>query len=120
MITGIIKCMPSKFVFHEYGARRFVRDFVQRPNDNENSCFLFTLSAIPKVNVLHFYLLIAGRIRYRANISSIEGRASRDFHDGRGPIHGNAWAILTAPVVRAPFRIEMKGFRGFRYTEELW
>lgn len=118
--TGIIKTMPSEFVFKEYGARRFLRDFYYRLNDPDTDwCFMFTLSAIPKFSVLHFYLLVAGRIRYRANIAEIEGPSTKKFSGGR-TISGRAWATITGPVVRSPFVIEMKGFRGFRYTEDLW
>lgn len=119
MITGIITCVPHKFLFDEYGARAFLDHFYYRLNRLDSNYFLFSLSAVPKINVIHFYLLIDGRIRFRANISQITGEEIITFADGR-TIHGKAWAEVTGPVIRAPRRIEMKGFRGFRYTEELF
>lgn len=117
--TGIIKCMPLKFIYEEYGYSRFLRDFVLRLNNEDGSCFLFTLSSIPKYDVLHFYLLFGGKIQYRANIAKIEGPRSITF-PGRSTINGRAWAWLSGPVLEAPREILMKGFQGFRYTEELF
>jgi hypothetical protein len=71
---------------------------------------------------LHCYILVGGRVRLRANISHWEagtGSAieSWDGHDLSGAKY---WAILTGPVVYPPEPINMRGFQGFRYTEELW
>jgi hypothetical protein len=111
--------MPHKFVFEEYGAKAFLDHFYYRLNRMDSAYFLFTLSGIPRIQVLHFYLLVDGRVRFRANISKITGEETIPFTDGR-TIHGKAWAELTGPVIRAPFIIKMKGFQGFRYTEELF
>jgi hypothetical protein len=117
--TGIIKTVPHKFVFEEYGATRFMDDFFYRLNADWRNCFLFTMPSIPKIGVLHFYLLIDGRVRFRANI--VEYRGPKTLHFSRGrTISGKVWVLLCGPVVRAPFKVEMKGFRGFRYTEDLW
>ena len=117
--TGIIKTMPHKFVFEEYGAVQFMEDFFYRPNADARSCFLFTMPGIPKFEILHFYLLVDGRIRFRANIVEFRGPATSHFSNHRS-IAGKAWVLVGAPVVRAPFKLEMKGFRGFRYTGDLW
>jgi hypothetical protein len=117
--TGIIKTMPHKFIFEEYGARRFIEDFYYLPNGGDCCWFLFTMPSIPKYEVLHFYLLVDGRIRFRANIVEFRGPATYRFSRTR-VISGKAWVLVGAPVVRAPFKIEMRGFRGFRYTENLW
>jgi hypothetical protein len=110
--------MPASF-FEEYGMRHFLRDFYFAPNDDPRNCFLFTLSGMPKYEVLHFYLVVGGRVRFRTNIAKFEGERTLAFANHRS-IHGNAWVWCCAPVVRAPFKIEMKGFRGFRYTEDLF
>ncbi len=118
--TGIIKTMPAKFLL-EYGKKRFIRDFVLRPNESDGCQFVFNISGIPKYDVLHFYLLIGGRIRHRANIFEFckphKGFLNRETEL---MMSARAWVITGPPVIRAPFKIDMKGFRGFRYTEDLW
>jgi hypothetical protein len=117
--TGIIKSMPHDFIFEEYGAKRFIDHFFYRPNQSDNCYFIFSLLGMPKYDVLHFYLLVDKRIRFRANIISFEGESTKNFGGGR-VIHGRAWVNVGAPVVRAPFPIPMTGFRGFRYTPTLF
>lgn len=117
--TGIIKCMPHKFVFDEYGAVRFIQDFFYKPNRDPNNVFYLTLSAIPKFDVLHLYLLVDKCIRFRANIVEFRGPATYKFSSTR-TITGKAWVVVGAPVIRAPFKIEMRGFQGFRYTSTLF
>lgn len=111
--------MPHKFIYDEYGYDNFINDFVRRPNGNDGSCFLFTLSSVPKYDVLHFYLLYDGFIRYRGNIAKFEGPRTIVF-PGRRVVKGRAWAWITGPVIPAPGEIPMKGFQGFRYTEGLF
>lgn len=115
--VGIIKTMPMSF-FALYGMERFTREFYTNPNKNDHSYFMFTLSGKPKYEVLYFYLLYEGYIRYRANIIQVRGEETINFGHGRS-IHGKAWIDVGAPVIKLD-PIPMKGFQGFRYTEQLF
>jgi len=107
--------MPMEF-FDTYGMERFIREFYTNPNKNHDSYFMFTLSGQPKYEVLYFYLLFDGAIRYRANIIQFRGEATYAFPKGN-TIHGKAWVDIGAPVIKFNEPIPMKGFQGFRYTD---
>lgn len=118
MITGIIKCMPHKFIYEEYGYDRFINHFVVRPNKNDNACFIFSLSGVPRYDVLHFYLLYDGMIRYRANIIKFDGPGTIILPNKI--LTARAFVWTSGPVIAAPREIPMKGFQGFRYTTHIF
>lgn len=68
--------------------------------------------------LMYVYILIAGRIRYRGTYVETIGPQTMNF--GGRELFGKAWVCMTGPLVRAPFRIERKGFQGFRYTKKLF
>lgn len=77
------------------------------------------LQSVPKVEVLHMYLLIEGEIKVRLNIASYEPGDARECWD-RTIRRPKVWAVCTGPVSRPPEPMKMRGFQGFRYTGELW
>ena len=97
--------------------REFVREFMSI-NDGE-TCWYAKVNAVPKQEVLYCYIIIDNRVRYRANIVGFEQGCEMTFDDGRTAT-AKKWMILGAPVVKAPHKIEMTGFQGFRYTRLLW
>ncbi len=115
MYTGIIKTMPLSF-FEEYGMKRFLNHFFERPNRSDDAYFMFTLSGQPKYDVLFFYLLFDGAIRYRANIIQFRGESTLRINKNKD-IHGKAWVDVGAPVIKLEHPIPMSGFQGFRYTD---
>jgi hypothetical protein len=121
--TAIIKTLPAHF-FKEVRPRDFARSFLAL-NDNPEDYWLFHMgSGLPKHDVLHLYVVAGNRIRYRANIAGFEGPFDGDdyfkgikrFADGRA-MYCRHWMIVTGPIIIAPYRIERKGFQGFRYSE---
>lgn len=116
--TGIIRTLPSLYGKASIGARRYRRSIGMLEAGNLPAVYI-ALSAIPKIEVLHLYLLVEGKIEVRLNIAGFEpGDARRCWDEAiRQP---KFWAICTAPVSRSPEPIAMRGFQGFRYTQELW
>ena len=123
--TGIIRTLPMD---HTFTGEKIIRRVLYRKlltsfkgiNENPDERFwLLALPTIPRIEVLHCYLIFDGRIRWRLNVAGYEGPGTKERLDGK-TISARAWAILTAPVVKPPIQIAMKGFRGFRYTETLW
>jgi len=116
--TGIIKTMPADWCWE----CKMTDDEFQKRIDAMNRFdfhWWFSLSGRPRYDVLHFYLLMRGRIWFRANIVSLEGPQSLDCEDGTTRF-GRCWAMLGPPIVHPPREIRMKGFQGFRYTGDLW
>lgn len=109
--TGIIRTLPKLPALGERS--------ISALENGAISAVYFSLSGVPRIEVLHLYLLIAGEISLRMNIAGYEHGDSRKCWDNttRKP---RCWAICTAPVSRAPEPIKRRGFQGFRYTGGLW
>ena len=116
--TGIIRTLPSLCCDASVGAKKYQRSIACLEAGSIPAIYI-AVQSIPKVDVLHMYLLIEGKITLRMNIASYEPGDERECWDTtiRKP---KFWAVCTAPVSRAPEPITRKGFQGFRYTEDLW
>src|SRR5688572_12292887 len=108
----------SSGMYGEKGYRNWLRNFLHAMND-ESMIYWFRAGGQPKHDVLYIYLCIGGKIRFRVRYAGSEGEREQMFDDGR-VMYGKAWIIGCGPVERAPYKIERKGFQGFRYTQELW
>jgi hypothetical protein len=119
--TGIIKCLPKKW-YDEVGGEKYLEKTFRKNIQKRGWQFYQSMACIPKYDVLHCYLLINGFVRFRLNIVVIESGGTMLFRDRPVPQHWNAkyWMILSAPVVEPSEPMPMRGFQGFRYTDDLF
>jgi len=117
---GIIKTLPIDF-FDNYkngGLSGFEKSFMGMNIYNYH--WIFSLPGKPKYDVLYFYLLFNGAIRYRANIIGYEQiDEAVNCADGSSRT-AKIWVQVSSPIIKANPPITMKGFQGFRYTEMLF
>lgn len=115
--TGIIRTLPTMQPGN--AGRENYEASMKGLESGELDGFYIALSQLPKVDVLHMYLLVDGEIRVRLNIAGFEQGVARECWDEvvRQPKY---WAICTGPVSRPEEPIKRRGFQGFRYTTELW
>jgi hypothetical protein len=116
--TGIIRTLPSLYGDASVGARRYKRS-IELLDEGHIPAIYIALQCIPRLPVLHMYLLVEGEIQVRLNIADYEPGDARTCWDEtiRKP---KVWAVCTAPVSRPPEPIMRRGFQSIRYTEELW
>lgn len=116
--TGIIRTLPSLYGDESVGARRY-HESIELLESGRLPAIYIALQCVPRIDVLHIYLLIDGEIRVRLNIADyLPGDARKCWDESiRSP---KIWAECTAPVSRPPEPIQRRGFQGIRYTEELW
>jgi hypothetical protein len=117
--TGIIRTLPSLYNDEgNVGFRRYVRAIRELEKEIIPAIYI-AMHQLPKIEVLHLYLLIEGQIRVRMNIAEYLPGTAEICWDStiRQP---NFWAVCSAPVSRPSEKIYRKGFQGFRYTEDLW
>lgn len=117
--TGIIRTLPSLYSDRgNVGYRRYVRAIRELERDIIPAIYI-AMAQVPKIEVLHMYLLIEGEIRVRLNIVEYIPGTSEICWDAtiRQP---KFWAVCSAPVIKPPESIKRRGFQGFRYTTELW
>jgi hypothetical protein len=115
--TGIIRTLPSLEPGH-IGRDRYEASIKGLERGLIPAIYI-ALQSVPRIEVLHIYLLMEGRVEVRLNIAGYEPGDARECWDTaiRKP---KFWAICTAPVSRPPEPIRMRGFQGFRYTQGLW
>ena len=116
--TGIIRTLPSLYGNASVGAKRYRRSIALLERGSIPAIYI-ALQSVPKIDVLHLYLLIEGHVQLRMNIAGYEpGDARRCWDETiRKP---KVWAVCTAPVSRPQEPIARRGFQGFRYTSGLW
>lgn len=129
---GIIITVGAKMWGH-HGYRVWLRNFLQCMqlscsdiSDPQDFFYHFRQGNQPKSNesLRHIYLCIGNRIRWRVFYAGSKGPETMVLAttDGKTTktIEGKAWVVAAGPAERAPFKIEKKGFQGFRYTQALW
>lgn len=117
--TGIIRTLPSLDPENAtVGYRRYVRA-VRELEQEKIPAIYIAMSQLPKIEVLHMYILLEGEIRVRMNIAEFVPGTEAICWDSkiRQP---NYWAVCTLPLSRPPEPMKRRGFQGFRYTEDLW
>ena len=115
--TGIIRTLPSLGP-EQIGKKRY-KASIQAMEKGRDVTIYIALQSVPKVEVLHMYLIVEGRVDVRLNIAGYEPGDARECWDKtiRTP---KVWAVCTGPVSRPPEPLKMRGFQGFRYTGDLW
>lgn len=115
--TGIIRTLPSLEPGHV--GRWLYEASIKAMEKGQIEAIYIALSAIPKIEVLHMYLIIEGKIELRLNIAGYADGDERECWDKaiRKPKY---WAVCTGPVSRPDEPVIRRGFQGFRYTTELW
>ena len=116
--TGIVRTLPSLYGDASVGAKRYkmslrLLELAQVP------AIYIALASQPRIEVLHMYLVIEGRVDVRLNIAGYEAGDARRCWD-RTIRKPKVWVVCTGPVVRPAETIPMRGFQGFRYTQDLW
>lgn len=114
--------MPARFFDLYPGGEKQFRHIMDMVDKHDTITWGQTISNIPKQPVIHCYLVFSGKVQYRLTIIDFEKNVSKEFNDG-GLIrvfNNKNWANLCGPVIAAPFDIPMKGFQGFRYTDDLF
>ncbi len=124
---GIIITVGAKMYGH-HGYRNWLRNFLAAMKESETEgadwFYWFRQTVQPRADVRdslqYVYLCIGNKIRYRCFFAGSMGPAHMKFVNHTESMFGSAWVLVAGPVERAPFKIEQRGFRGFRYCEKLF
>lgn len=108
----------SQALIKERSYRNWLKNYLDAMS-NENWTYWMRLGAKPKFEVLYVYLVIGNKVRFRSKLVCYANDSTQTFPSGV-IITARAWCIMCGPVVKPPYEIPMKGFRGFRYTEKLF
>lgn len=110
----------SAGMLKEKGYRNWLRNF-HGCMCNEGCVYYMRLGAKPRHDnkLLYVYLVIGNKVRYRAYYAGAQDASEVTFDDGK-TMYARAWIRMAGPVEKPAVPMEMKGFRGFRYTQRLF
>lgn len=105
------------------GLLAFLRYF-EKEMVAEDSIWLQKSKNKPLQDIDHVYIIVCNQVRYKLFYGGYESGGATDAYNG----DGISWCsrtvitwprlILAGPFVKAPGKIHMKGFQGFRYLYE--
>lgn len=107
------------------GLLSFIR-FFEQEMASEEDYWLQKCKNRPVHDIIHVYIVVCNQVRYKLIYGGYEQGEREVFNgDGLGEYSSTIinWPrlILAGPFVKAPYKIQMKGFQGFRYlTKELF
>ena len=119
---GIIVTMPEAF-FKEYDQNRFELEMKAMNEPDSEMIWYRVMKNLPTIEVLYCYLVYNGKVMWRTNIAGVERNVTKSFPRPKGGIRTfeNAnMLMLCGPTLKAPGDFPMKGFQGFRYTQQLF
>lgn len=122
---AIVVTWGKDMIQEKGGLLAFIRYF-ENVMSTEDGVWLQKSRNCPKYDIAFVYIIVSNQVRYKLCYAGYQtGRA--EVHNG----NGHSWSsfsvirwprlVLAGPFVKAPRKIHMKGFQGFRYlTEELF
>ena len=116
--SGIVVTWGKDLIREKGGLLAFIR-FFERAMANEEDIWLWKCKNRPTREIDHVYFVVCNQVRYKLYYGGYEAGGSCDCYDG---LHHEiiTWPrlILAGPFVKAPRKIYMRGFQGFRYVYE--
>jgi hypothetical protein len=116
--TGIIRTLPTIYADSEHLAMQRMERSIDRMMRGLKETIHIFLDQKPTLDVLYLYILVNGTIRYRFKI--VEYMPGDRAVSWDGQKRSPKWMAVVTDPVKPPHEIKMRGFQGFRYTEELW
>jgi hypothetical protein len=106
----------------KHGGYRAFRTGMLEMNRHPDACWLQRCRNRPRHSVLYVYVVVGGRLKFRLNLVEWDNGTPVEAMRPDGTMMLTTWPrlVLSGPVIEAPERIPMRGFQGFRYTNELY
>lgn len=122
MPEGIVVTLGSDMIAEQGGLRTFLKGFLADMAD-ENTVWMHKLRNAPKFDIPHVYVIVHGRLYGRCFYGGYrKAGGNYDAYTTDGRVKRIDWAhiLLAGPFERCPFKRQLKGFQGFRYSTKLF
>lgn len=119
---GIILTMGAQVIAANGGLKNFVQHFTSCCRDEDSGLWLQKSRNCPKQDIAHVYIICCNRIAWRVYFGGYRKEPTVVWMLS-GEQRRFPWPhmVLAGPIEKAPRKIPMRGFQGFRYVyEELW
>lgn len=121
---GVAITFGKEMMAEQGGMKQFLKSFLMwMEGYEEGDYWMHKCSNLPTIDVDHIYIIVAGRLwgrvycgGYKKNQQPTIGYGA----DNRQKIIDWNYIVLAGPFERCPFKRELKGFQGFRYTTKLF
>ncbi len=120
---GILLTMGVQVIHANGGLRKFVQHFTQCCKDEDSGLWLQKSRACPTWDIAQVYLVCCNRVVWRVFYGGYCREENKTVFMLNGEERRFPWPhmMLAGPIEKAPFKISMRGFQGFRYVyEPLW
>lgn len=124
MPEGIVVTWGKDLIEEKGGLLAFIRFFELNMAD-ESGLWYQKCKNAPKHDIIYVYIIVCNQLRYRCLYGG-HSTEKRKAYNGDGISWSSAmiitWPhiILAGPFEKCPFKRELKGFQGFRYTTKLF
>ena len=123
MPEGIVVTFGQDMMKEQGGMKLFLQEFNEWMRSHEEGDYwMHKCSNLPKIEVDHIYIIVAGRLYGRAYCGGYRLANNHIGHtaDGKQKLIDWNHIILSGPLERCPFKRQLKGFQGFRYCTKLF
>lgn len=119
---GLIITMGKQVIEANGGLLTFIRHFEGAVSGEDGAYWLHKAKNAPTWDVPVIYVIVANRVHYKVFYGGYErGPTSVFMHWGEERKIEWGRMILAGPFEKAPHKITMRGFQGFRYIyKSLW
>lgn len=119
---GILITMGKEVVDANGGLLRWTRHFESCLRDETSGYWLHKSRNGPTQDIATVYVIVANHVRYKVFYGGYErGETSVWMRSGEERLINWPRMILAGPFEKAPLKIPMRGFQGFRYIyEPMW
>ncbi|HET6255843.1 MAG TPA: hypothetical protein VFE32_17330 [Puia sp.] len=122
---GIIVTWGRDMIIQKGGLLAFIRYFELTMADEEG-IWMQKSKNCPQQDVAQVYVIVCNKVRYRLFYAGYQTGATAAFNG-----NGHSWSsrsiitwpriLMAGPFEKAPRKIPMRGFQGFRYVyEPIW
>lgn len=118
---GILLTMGHQIITANGGLRPFVQHFTECMDGGD--LWLQKSRACPQHDIAHIYLVLCNRVWGRVYFGGYSKALDQTVFMLNGEERRFPWPHmnLAGPFQRAPYKMPMRGFQGFRYVyENLW
>lgn len=123
---GIVITFGSEMMKEQGGAKKFLSFFIECMNECDEDIdryWMHKCSNLPTIEVDVIYIIVMNRLwakvycgGYKRNLKDVVGYQA----NGKAMIVYWNHIILSGPIIKCPFKRELKGFQGFRYCTKLF
>jgi hypothetical protein len=115
---GIVITFGKDMLSDHGGLRTFLKSF-KKCLDADDYWIHFCKNK-PKFDIIYVYIIISNRLAYRCHFGGWDVYSGIGYKANGDKTNMKNGIALAGPLVKCPFKRELKGFRNFRYSTKLF